>query len=199
MQFLNGKTMPRRTFLRGMGATLALPYLDAMTPAFSRFHGATDDRTRMIFIEQVHGAAGSNALGASKNLWAPAGVGQQLRAHRRERARAARSVAQVPDHRQQHRRAHGRSVRAAGDRRRPLPLERDVPHAVASEADAGFRPVRRHVDRPDHRAAHRPEHARCRRCSSASRTSTRPAAATTTTAARTRTRSAGRARASRCR
>ena len=78
MQFLNGKTMPRRTFLRGMGATLALPYLDAMTPAFSRFHGATDDRTRMIFIEQVHGAAGSNALGASKNLWAPAGVGSNF-------------------------------------------------------------------------------------------------------------------------
>ncbi len=83
MQFLNGKTIPRRTFLRGMGATLALPYLDAMTPAFSRFGaGAADaagaDRTRMIFIEQVHGAAGSNAFGASKNLWAPAGVGKNF-------------------------------------------------------------------------------------------------------------------------
>jgi hypothetical protein len=28
-------TLPRRTFLRGMGATLALPFLDAMTPALS--------------------------------------------------------------------------------------------------------------------------------------------------------------------
>ena len=27
------KAMPRRTFLRGMGATLALPLLDAMVPA----------------------------------------------------------------------------------------------------------------------------------------------------------------------
>jgi hypothetical protein len=27
--------LPRRTFLRGMGATLALPFLDAMTPALS--------------------------------------------------------------------------------------------------------------------------------------------------------------------
>ncbi len=82
MQFLNGKTIPRRTFLRGMGATLALPYLDAMTPAFSRFGGAkgaaASDGTRVIFIEQVHGAAGSNALGASKNLWAPAGVGKSF-------------------------------------------------------------------------------------------------------------------------
>ncbi len=82
MQFLNGKTIPRRTFLRGMGATLALPYLDAMTPAFSRFRSASgaagSDGTRVIFIEQVHGAAGSNAFGASKNLWAPAGVGKNF-------------------------------------------------------------------------------------------------------------------------
>ena len=82
MQFLNGKTIPRRTFLRGMGATLALPYLDAMTPAFSRFGrnggAAATDGTRVIFIEQVHGAAGSNAFGASKNLWAPAGVGRNF-------------------------------------------------------------------------------------------------------------------------
>ena len=28
-------TLPRRTFLRGMGATLALPLLDAMVPALS--------------------------------------------------------------------------------------------------------------------------------------------------------------------
>ena len=27
--------LPRRTFLRGMGATFALPLLDAMVPAFS--------------------------------------------------------------------------------------------------------------------------------------------------------------------
>jgi Protein of unknown function (DUF1552) len=82
MQFLNGKTIPRRTFLRGMGATLALPYLDAMTPAFSRFgsanSAAASDGTRVIFIEQVHGAAGSNALGATKNLWSPAGVGKNF-------------------------------------------------------------------------------------------------------------------------
>ena len=35
MTFLTTKTLPRRTVLRGLGATLALPFLDAMHPAFS--------------------------------------------------------------------------------------------------------------------------------------------------------------------
>jgi len=29
------KALPRRTFLRGMGTAVALPFLDAMAPAFS--------------------------------------------------------------------------------------------------------------------------------------------------------------------
>ena len=29
------KVLPRRTFVRGVGATLALPLMDAMVPAFS--------------------------------------------------------------------------------------------------------------------------------------------------------------------
>jgi hypothetical protein len=29
------KALPRRTFIRGMGAALALPLLDSMTPAFA--------------------------------------------------------------------------------------------------------------------------------------------------------------------
>ena len=33
MSFITGKHMPRRTFLRGVGATVALPFLDAMVPA----------------------------------------------------------------------------------------------------------------------------------------------------------------------
>ena len=32
---ITGTALPRRTFLRGMGATVALPFLDAMTPAFA--------------------------------------------------------------------------------------------------------------------------------------------------------------------
>lgn len=30
MHFLTGKPIPRRTFVRGMGATVALSFLDAM-------------------------------------------------------------------------------------------------------------------------------------------------------------------------
>src|SRR6187401_1292893 len=33
--FITGKSLARRTFLRGVGATVALPFLDAMAPAFA--------------------------------------------------------------------------------------------------------------------------------------------------------------------
>ena len=61
MQILTGKSIPRRTFLRGMGATVALPYLDAMTPAFSALGkagaaAAATNKTRLVCIESVHGA-----------------------------------------------------------------------------------------------------------------------------------------------
>ena len=80
MHFITGKQIPRRTFLRGVGAGVALPFLDAMVPAgrvWSRSSQATDP-TRLIAIEIVHGAAGSNEWGATQNLWAPAGVGRDF-------------------------------------------------------------------------------------------------------------------------
>jgi hypothetical protein len=82
MPILTGKSLPRRTFLRGMGAAVALPYLDAMVPAFAGLKktgaSAAGGRTRLVCIESVHGAAGSNNWGATKNLWAPAGVGRNF-------------------------------------------------------------------------------------------------------------------------
>jgi hypothetical protein len=83
MHFLGEKAIARRTFLRGLGATVALPYLDAMTPALRSAAkatgvGAAAEKTRLVCIETVHGAAGSNTWGASKHLWAPAGVGRQF-------------------------------------------------------------------------------------------------------------------------
>jgi len=86
MSFLTQQTLHRRTFLRGLGASVALPYLDAMQPAgrvASRFAAAAapTDKTRLVCIESVHGAAGSNTWGASKNLWAPAGVGRHYELH----------------------------------------------------------------------------------------------------------------------
>src|SRR5881409_451764 len=83
MNILTRSALPRRTFLRGLGAVVALPYLDAMEPAFRtlrRIRGgaAAIDKTRLVCIESVHGAAGCNAWGATKNLWAPAGVGRNF-------------------------------------------------------------------------------------------------------------------------
>ena len=73
MKYITGKHLPRRTFLKGMGSTIALPFLGAMVPAG---HAASRTErlmnpTRLIAIEMVHGAAGSNEWGASQHLWAP--------------------------------------------------------------------------------------------------------------------------------
>jgi len=78
MHFITGKHIPRRTFLRGVGATVSLPFLDAMNPAgrLLASTGAEANNNRLVCIEMVHGAAGSNEWGASQNLWAPAQVGR---------------------------------------------------------------------------------------------------------------------------
>ena len=81
MNFLTGKQMPRRTFLRGaMGATVALPFLDAMVAAkgIGAPAAAAADRTRLICIEEVHGLAGCNKWGASKFLYAPEQTGSNF-------------------------------------------------------------------------------------------------------------------------
>jgi hypothetical protein len=81
MEFITGKQLPRRTFLRGMGASVALPFLDAMVPAGRlRSVGVADeaDPTRLVAIELVHGAAGSSEWGATQNLWSPAEVGRNF-------------------------------------------------------------------------------------------------------------------------
>ena len=78
MAFISGKHLPRRTFLRGMGATVALPFLDAMVPAgrFGRTAAAAAaDVTRLVCIEEVHGLPGCNEWGAARHLFAPAAVG----------------------------------------------------------------------------------------------------------------------------
>ncbi len=76
MSFITGKHMPRRSFLKGVGATVALPFLDAMVPAGRVFAaGAATAPTRLICIEEVHGLAGCNNWAATKFLFAPEQVG----------------------------------------------------------------------------------------------------------------------------
>ena len=80
MQFITGRHIPRRTFLRGMGATVALPFLDGMVPAGRGASKvlAQSSPTRLVAMEFVHGAAGCNEWGATQNLWAPAATGRDF-------------------------------------------------------------------------------------------------------------------------
>ncbi len=74
MHFVTGKKIPRRTFLRGAGATIALPLLDAMLPAFAA--SGSGGRTRLICIEEVHGLPGCTELGVERGLFAPLTTGR---------------------------------------------------------------------------------------------------------------------------
>jgi hypothetical protein len=80
--FLTGKHLSRRAALKGLGATVALPLLDSMLPASSVFAkssaGRAAARTRLVCIEQVHGAAGCSEYGMSQNFWSPAATGRNF-------------------------------------------------------------------------------------------------------------------------
>jgi len=78
MTFLTGRHLERRTFIKGLGATVALPFLDAMMPSGRRSLPADLDKTRLIAMEMSHGAAGCNVWGETQNLWTPAQVGSDF-------------------------------------------------------------------------------------------------------------------------
>jgi hypothetical protein len=63
--FITKRHLPRRTFLRGLGATVALPLLDAMTPALS---ASPTPKSRYSFLHVPHGA--------SPGYWRPKGSGK---------------------------------------------------------------------------------------------------------------------------
>ena len=62
--FISKKALPRRTFLRAMGTTLALPMLDAMVPALSAA-GKPTPRVGFVYI----------ANGVIQDQWVPATTG----------------------------------------------------------------------------------------------------------------------------
>src|SRR5262245_6915509 len=67
--FISKLALPRRTFLRGMGATLALPLLDAMVPALSALNQtAAAPAPRLGFIYVPNGAV--------MDKWKPATTGK---------------------------------------------------------------------------------------------------------------------------
>src|SRR5688500_7426973 len=78
MNFITGKHLSRRTFLRGTGASLALPYLDAMAPAGRAWRDPAAGFTRMVAMYEAMGCAGGNDWGDTQNLFAPAKVGKDF-------------------------------------------------------------------------------------------------------------------------
>ncbi len=71
--FITKRALPRRTFLRGVGATLGLPLLDAMVPALSALaQTPANPVKRLGFIYLPNGVA-RNFTGI--NYWTPTGEG----------------------------------------------------------------------------------------------------------------------------
>src|SRR5436190_1238813 len=71
MNYITKKHLDRRTFLRGLGATLALPLLDSMVPAFgATTSGASKYPVRMAFVYVPNGIIPAN--------WTPAGEGNSF-------------------------------------------------------------------------------------------------------------------------
>src|SRR6516164_850402 len=62
------KALRRRTFLKGVGATLALPWLDAMVPALSAGPFKPTPRLGFIYI----------ANGVIQNQWIPTSTGRDF-------------------------------------------------------------------------------------------------------------------------
>ena len=148
--FITKKHLPRRTFLRGAGATLALPLLDSMVPARCSAQAAANSGTRLGFVYVPHGAI--------MDKWTPATEGagfeftpilKPLEPFRRPRERRQRPG---PPRRRHH--------------RRPLAEPDDVAERRAAEADAGRRRLRRHHGRPDRRAERSARTRCCRRSNS---------------------------------
>ncbi len=80
MTFITKKALPRRTFLRGVGATLALPLLDAMVPAFAADRAPRTPRLGFVYVGN----------GIVHKTFKPSGDGRGLRALAGARGRSRR-------------------------------------------------------------------------------------------------------------
>ena len=68
--FITKASLPRRTFLRGLGATLALPLLDAMVPALSSLsRTAATAPMRLGFVSVPNGLILRHFLPQSPGTW----------------------------------------------------------------------------------------------------------------------------------
>jgi hypothetical protein len=78
--FLTKKYLDRRTFLRGSGVALALPFLDAMVPAATALaNTAAAPKTRAGFFYIPHGAIMNNTpFGKEVDAWTSSGKGDSF-------------------------------------------------------------------------------------------------------------------------
>ena len=193
------KHISRRTVLRGMGVTMALPFLDAMVPGPDAAGEDGRGWEDPPLLHRTGARRGRQHQDRPRKEHVVAGRGWAHVRSVADQPQPARAVPRLPHHRLQHRRAQRRSVPAERNRRRPLPLERGVPDPGASEADRRARTSTsgRRSTSSTRRSSGRTR--RFRRCSWRSRTSIRPAAAPTATPASTPTPSAGPTPRRRCR
>ncbi|PZN30896.1 MAG: hypothetical protein DIU71_11200 [Proteobacteria bacterium] len=104
--YITRKHLPRRTFLRGVGASIALPLLDAMIPAATALaHTAARPQPRMGFVYFPHGAVMSH--------WTPTTTGRDF-----EVPRILAPLAKFREH----------MTIVSGLRNRPA--ESNTPHAI---------------------------------------------------------------------
>jgi hypothetical protein len=67
-------SLPRRTFLRGLGATVALPWLESMTPAVSAL-GSSKPPIRLGFFYTPNGIVGACDKSPRPHMWTPKTAG----------------------------------------------------------------------------------------------------------------------------
>ena len=82
---VTGKALARRTFLRGAGAAVALPFLDSMIPAFATAATTTKPPVRMAFVYVPNGVDLRNwSLGYEGNLDKMSRILQPLEPYRQD-------------------------------------------------------------------------------------------------------------------
>ena len=141
--FITGKSLPRRTFLKGVGAAVALPFLDSMVPAFA---APTKAPVRLAFLYVPNGIDMKNwnvpqegAFGELPRVMKP------LEAFRGDMIQLGNLTNNS-----------GRALLDGAGRSRPL--RRVVPHRRSGQEDHG-RHQGQHLVRPDHRQQDRPRDA----------------------------------------
>ena len=146
---ITNKTLPRRTFLRGVGAAMALPVLDSMfSPLTAVAQTMKKAPVRLGYVYTPNGIIGCNDKSPKKFLWTPTDTGANFT--------FSPTIKSLEPFRENivvyERPGAGHGPRARRWSRRPRARDRDVAHRRASVQDRRRRLQARHFGRPDRRA-----------------------------------------------